>query len=162
MAGAFWWCWAGGHTFGDVLIVCWWASLVGTAGGNKRVRGLRSRSPKAAIPFPSKFLSKLLLTAVQAVRFSFETGSSYIALADLELIMKHEAQAGFKVMILLPQPLRVRVKGKLRPEDKDKRNSSFQVSVPVLTCCAFAMCPPGLSPLHFASLSPNTTKWEQA
>lgn len=55
VAGAFWWRWTGGHTFGDVLIVCWWASLVGTAGGNKRVRGLRSRSPKAAIPFPSKY-----------------------------------------------------------------------------------------------------------
>lgn len=133
MAGAFWWRRAGGHTFGDVLIVCWWASLVGTAGDNKRGRGLRRRSPKDAIPFPSKYLSKLLLTAVQAVWFSFETGSSYIALAGLELVMRHEAQAGSKVMILLPQPLRVRVKGKLRAEDKDNRNSSFQVSVPVLT-----------------------------
>lgn len=32
VAGAFRWRRAGGHTFGDVLVVCWWASLVGAAG----------------------------------------------------------------------------------------------------------------------------------
>lgn len=37
VAGAFGWCWAGGHTLGDVLVVRWWASLVGAA-GNRRGR----------------------------------------------------------------------------------------------------------------------------
>lgn len=32
VAGAFRWRRAGGHAFGDVLVVCWWASLVGAAG----------------------------------------------------------------------------------------------------------------------------------
>lgn len=33
VAGVFRWCWAGGHTLGDVLIVRWGASLVGAAAG---------------------------------------------------------------------------------------------------------------------------------
>lgn len=37
VAGAFRWRWAGGHTFGDVLVVCRWASLVGAARDKKSV-----------------------------------------------------------------------------------------------------------------------------
>lgn len=53
VAGTFRWRRTGGHAFSDVLVVCGWASLVGAAGDNKRVGGLRSQSPKAGIPFPS-------------------------------------------------------------------------------------------------------------
>lgn len=64
VAWAFRWCWTGGHTFGDVLVVCGWASLVGADGDKKGVRELRKSHAQSCSPFPSKGLSRLLLTAV--------------------------------------------------------------------------------------------------
>lgn len=50
VAGAFGWRRAGGHALGDVLVVRWWASLVGAAGKKRRGWGAGESPPPKGIP----------------------------------------------------------------------------------------------------------------